>query len=118
MAAIEVIDGENIELFIEEFGIQIPNAETVYTTTDSYLDRANGGLQVLNLLGDSVLDVVLVSGQSMTVMIDLQGYTLDTSNLNTEASFILDPAYKNLVCIFNLLGINYMVASGRFSGGE
>lgn len=118
MANIEVIDGEHIELFIEEFGIQIPNAETVYTTTDSYLDRANGGIQVLTLLGDSVLDVALVSGQSMTVMIDLQGYNLDTSNFYNEVSFILDPAYKNLVCIFNLLGMNYIVASGRFSGGD
>ena len=116
MANIEVIDGEHINLFIEEYGIQIPNAETVYQTTNSSLDRSNGGLQVLALTANSVLNVSLFSGQSMTVMIHLNGYTLDTSNLSTETSFVLDPSYKNLVCIFNLLGVNYIVASGRFGG--
>lgn len=117
MADIEVIDGESIELFIEEYGIQIPNAETVYATSNSNLDRVNGGLQVLTLTENAVLTALLFNGQSITVMIDLQGFTLDVSGFNTEASFILDPSYKNMVCIFNLLGTNYLVASGRFTGG-
>ena len=114
MADIEVIDGENIELFIEEYGIQVPNAEVVYETYTPYLQRSNGGLQVLTLLEDSKLTAEIANGQSMTVMLNMQGFTLDVTDFYTEYSFLLDPSKINLVCIFSLLGTNFIIASGRF----
>lgn len=116
MADIEVIDGESIELFIEEYGIQVPNAEVVYETSTPDLQRSNGGLQVLTLIEDSKLTAEISNGQSITVMLDMQGFTLDVTDFSTEYSFLLDPSEKNLVCIFNLLGTNYIIASGRFQG--
>lgn len=114
MADITVIDGEHIELYIEEFGIQVPNAETVYNTANPALDRANGGIQVVTLAANATLTANLFSGQSITVMLDTNGFSVDTTAFKTEQSFMLDASAKNLLCIFNISGTKYITAAGRF----
>lgn len=114
MADIEVIDGESVNLFVEEYGIQVPNAEEVFQTTSANINRFNGGIQVLTLEADDTLSTNLTSGQSVTLMVQTGTYKLDVSGYVLEASFILEEDKVNMLCVFNVLGTNYITFAGSF----
>lgn len=98
---------EDLKLYVENL-----LSEVVFTTTNPSLNINNGTIQILTLIKDEVLTASLQSGQSMTLLIDLKGFNLNTSFKKAQ-NFTLSDG-ENLCVIFKIGNEVYMASGGAF----
>jgi len=98
---------EDLKLYVENL-----LSEVVFTTTNPSLNINNGTIQILTLIKDEVLTASLQSGQSMTLLIDLNGFNLNTSFKKAQ-NFTLSDG-ENLCVIFKIGNEVYIASGGAF----
>lgn len=102
-------DGVLIEdfLFVEQVN------EFVFTTTNPSLNINNGTIQVLTLNANGTLSASLQTGQSMTLLIDLNSFNLTVAFKKTQ-DFTLTNGGKNLCVLFKIGDDVYITSGGAF----
>ncbi|MCW8041084.1 MULTISPECIES: hypothetical protein [Acinetobacter] len=98
---------EDLKLYVENL-----LSEVVFTTTNPSLNINNGTIQILTLIKDGALTASLQSGQSMTLLIDLKGFNLNTSFKKAQ-NFTLSDG-ENLCVIFKIGNEVYIASGGAF----
>lgn len=87
--------------------------EIVFNTTNPSLNINNGTIQILTLIEDGTLIASLQSGQSMTLLIDLNGFNLNIPFKKTQ-DFTLTNGGKNLCVLFKIGDDVYITSGGAF----
>ena len=98
---------EDLKLYVENL-----LSEVVFTTINPSLNINNGTIQVLTLNANGTLSASLQTGQSMTLLIDLKGFNLNTSFKKAQ-NFTLSDG-ENLCVIFKIGNEVYMASGGAF----
>lgn len=98
---------EGLKLYVETL-----LGEVVFTTTNPSLDINNGTIQVLTLSANGILSASLQTGQSMTLLIDLNSFNLSINFRKTQ-DFALTSG-KNLCVLFKIGNDVYITSGGAF----
>lgn len=99
----------------EDFKLYVENllSEVVFTTTNPDLNINNGTIQVLTLNANGTLSASLQTGQSMTLLIDLNNFNLNVTFKKTQ-DFTLTNGGKNLCVLFKIGDDVYITSGGAF----
>ena len=109
VAIIELRDQfEDLKLYVENL-----LSEVVFTTTNPSLNINNGTIQVLTLNANGTLSASLQTGQSMTLLIDLNSFNLNVTFKKTQ-DFTLVNGGKNLCVLFKIGDDVYITSGGAF----
>ena len=103
-----------IRIFSLDSGESSLFKEFVYATNDPALVFSNGTIQVLTLLGDGVLSTDFLSGQSVTLYLNTNGFTLDTSGMSLSSNTMIEPDYTNVGTVYKVLGTTYLIIADYF----
>lgn len=99
---------EDLKLYVENL-----LSEVVFTTINPSLNINNGTIQVLTLNANGTLSASLQTGQSMTLLIDLNSFNLTVAFKKTQ-DFTLTNGGKNLCVLFKIGDDVYITSGGAF----